>query len=195
MLIMLFIGFLSPALGSPSEQSPTFSVARAVVSIKVERTLKFDKNICLYEARLEDVLKNDPRQLLAVGTTIQISAAGGTSAPPVEAHVIFLGGHGTQWRLIQDDEKNWDDPGPRCVAGGGEMGRAGRAGNVFCIKPYPDAGKPCTDGSQCLGGCFYKGPQVSTGTSVAGVCKENNFHFGCMTPVIKGMVKYTRCVD
>ena len=40
-----------------------------------------------------------------------------------------------------------------CAARGGEMRRLGRLGRETCVVKYADAGKRCTDGSQCQGEC------------------------------------------
>src|SRR6188768_1281455 len=36
-----------------------------------------------------------------------------------------------------------------CLADGGKLATMGRSGNEGCVRPMPDAGKACTDGSQC----------------------------------------------
>jgi len=39
-----------------------------------------------------------------------------------------------------------------CLATGGSIGIMGLLGGEGCVHPMPDAGKPCTDGSQCKAG-------------------------------------------
>jgi hypothetical protein len=61
----------------------------------------------------------------------------------------------------------------------------------ICIVELPDAGKPCTSSSQCLGTC--RASDV-TGTEAKGVCSTTNYAAGCFTLVEEGIAQAI-CAD
>lgn len=85
-----------------------------------------------------------------------------------------------------------------CIAKGGIMSRQGMAGGYMCVISYADAGKSCTDGSECQSGeCLVDNssrynPYTQT---VTGMCKINNSPFGCFSTIENGKVGYSVCVD
>ena len=74
--------------------------------------------------------------------------------------------------------------------------RVGRMQTVQCVVRYSDAGKRCTDGSQCQGDCRAE-PTAATreGQAVAGVCQATSNRFGCFTTVTNGKAEATLCID
>lgn len=84
---------------------------------------------------------------------------------------------------------------PACLAAGGTWRREGLLGRWTCVMPHPDAGRPCTDGAQCLGDCRATGPSVRPGQPSAGVCQADSSPFGCFTRVENGRAAATLCVD
>ena len=82
-----------------------------------------------------------------------------------------------------------------CVAAGGEWSREGRLGAWMCVMPYADAGRPCTDGDQCLGDCRARELGPAEARPVTGVCQANTSPFGCFTRVEDGRAAATLCVD
>ncbi|WP_426037257.1 hypothetical protein [Brevundimonas sp. DC300-4] len=84
--------------------------------------------------------------------------------------------------------------GAACAARGGEIMRVGRLQTSRCVVPFPDAGKVCRDGDDCLGDCRAEtaGPREG---AVTGVCAPNDLPFGCNTPVENGRAGPTLCVD
>lgn len=82
-----------------------------------------------------------------------------------------------------------------CKAKGGVLERIGKAQTLRCIITYADAGKACTDGSQCLGkrctGDFEDKPAATPAT---GTCVATNNPFGCQTIIQAGKAA-TLCVD
>lgn len=83
-----------------------------------------------------------------------------------------------------------------CVKNGGEWVRGGLAGSFGCVLPAPDAGKSCTDSSQCTYRCFTNsGDNTSIGQTTTGQCQENSSPFGCRTEIVGGKVEPTLCVD
>lgn len=83
-----------------------------------------------------------------------------------------------------------------CTARGGEMQQVGRMQSWQCVVKYADAGKPCTDASQCEGQCEIAGNSgVAPGAAVTGVCQADSNRFGCRTTVKDGKAEATLCID
>lgn len=84
-----------------------------------------------------------------------------------------------------------------CAARGGELRRVGRMGSWQCITPFADAGRPCTDGSQCAGDCRLPDAARTPlpDEAVAGVCQADSSRFGCFTTVENGRAGPTICID
>ncbi|MFC5372174.1 hypothetical protein ACFPIF_06415 [Brevundimonas faecalis] len=83
-----------------------------------------------------------------------------------------------------------------CTARGGEMRQVGRAQTWQCVIKYADAGKRCTDGSQCEGDCEIAGNSgVAEGARTAGVCQADSNRFGCRTTIKDGKAEPTLCID
>lgn len=87
-----------------------------------------------------------------------------------------------------------------CIARGGHTATLGMLNGEGCVLPMPDAGKICTDGSQCKGGsCLlddgkpgFKPPKP--GRLVKGQCAATDYGFGCAWRVNKGRAN-GMCVD
>jgi len=83
-----------------------------------------------------------------------------------------------------------------CTARGGEMQQVGRMQSWQCVVKYADAGKRCTDASQCEGQCEIAGNSgIAPGTATAGVCQADSNRFGCRTAVKDGKAEATLCID
>ncbi len=69
----------------------------------------------------------------------------------------------------------------QCVAVGGQWQRVCMMGTLACVKPYADAGKVCSDGSQCAGRRCLMAPGASHHTvPQSGHCiaNDNPCYFG-----------------
>lgn len=82
-----------------------------------------------------------------------------------------------------------------CLAGGGTMKQVGNLQSWKCITPYKDAGKACTDSSQCEGECRTSVTTQPGNGPVTGACQADNGHFGCSATVEKGQLGRAICVD
>jgi len=83
-----------------------------------------------------------------------------------------------------------------CQARGGIYGPVCLGGEMMCVERFPDAGRPCTDGSQCRGGsCYYEGPTPSPGQRVTGACVQSTNPCGCHARVENGQTQGALCVD
>lgn len=81
-----------------------------------------------------------------------------------------------------------------CKAKNGEIQRVCMLGKPMCVISYKDAGKSCTDSSQCSGRCQTEGGappnQPATGT-----CQPTSNPCGCFQLVEKGVAGYPLCAD
>lgn len=83
-----------------------------------------------------------------------------------------------------------------CTARGGEMQQVGRMQSWQCVVKFADAGKRCTDASQCEGQCEIAGNSgIAAGASATGVCQADSNRFGCRTTVENGKAGNTLCID
>ena len=82
-----------------------------------------------------------------------------------------------------------------CDKQGGKWKKVGRQQAYACVLPANDAGKACSDSSECEVTCVTGKNQVEAGQKVSGVCLETTDLFGCRAYVSKGIVEHTLCVD
>jgi hypothetical protein len=75
------------------------------------------------------------------------------------------------------------------------MRGVGMANSITCVVPYGDAGKPCSDSSECEGRCLQKPPLMDDGAKTLGACEVNSDHFGCNSEVLGGIAQGTLCTD
>jgi putative hemolysin len=81
-----------------------------------------------------------------------------------------------------------------CSAKGGAIQPVGKAQIPTCVTPYADAGKACTDKSQCQGACVLEGNLEPQGP-VTGACQKTDRQFGCYAKVVNGKTTGAICVD
>ncbi|KGK56969.1 hypothetical protein NC00_15230 [Xanthomonas cannabis pv. phaseoli] len=81
-----------------------------------------------------------------------------------------------------------------CTAKGGQLRPVGRMQTVRCIVPYADAGKTCSDNSDCSGDCLVTSI-VPTGAATTGTCQRDSDRFGCRQEVIAGKGQAALCID
>ncbi|MBO9717066.1 MAG: hypothetical protein J7507_09710 [Pseudoxanthomonas sp.] len=82
-----------------------------------------------------------------------------------------------------------------CAARGGTVRSVGMFATPACVIPYPDAGKACSDASECQGVCMAEAGAV-VGDFAIGTCQRDNRDvFGCYHEIEKGVVVGGMCVD
>lgn len=82
-----------------------------------------------------------------------------------------------------------------CAKVGGKVQRAGLRGSYHCVQTYPDAGKICSDSSECVGQCRTVSSRAM-GKPGTGTCQNIDVPFGCFALVNNGMVDGAMlCVD
>lgn len=64
-----------------------------------------------------------------------------------------------------------------------------------CIIPYADAGKNCTDSSQCKGLCWNNAWDLEMGASASGTCTADAQDCKCGVEIINGKVAGGVCED
>jgi hypothetical protein len=76
----------------------------------------------------------------------------------------------------------------RCIAEGGHVQGVCMLGFPACVKPFPDAGKQCTDSSECEGMCWVQENTIrrERGEPVIGVCQDTTDTCGCWEEVKDG---------
>ncbi|MGE5502407.1 MAG: hypothetical protein ACM3W4_10830, partial [Ignavibacteriales bacterium] len=89
-----------------------------------------------------------------------------------------------------------DPDAAACRARGGSIQAVGMMGLPTCVTPYPDAGRACTDKSDCQGACLLEGGDtVPPAGPVRGHCQRNDALFGCYSRIEQGKIVEAICVD
>jgi len=78
-----------------------------------------------------------------------------------------------------------------CKAQGGSWQPVCMLGSEYCVLSYADAGKSCTDSSQCQGKCLV----VSAKIQPTGQCQLNNNPCGCFSSMENGQALPGLCID
>ena len=82
-----------------------------------------------------------------------------------------------------------------CEAAGGRWGRFGLRPQDVCNLPTPDAGKACTDASDCASACVAP-DGAAVGSQAAGTCYGRTLLLGtCLKQVRGGVVTAPLCAD
>lgn len=91
----------------------------------------------------------------------------------------------------QEDKEQFGDAATKeeCLAKAGVWQKWGLAQLEYCQIPAKDAGKSCTDQSQCTYGC------ISETGIIPGKCATYKNTFGCFSPVKDGKAEQALCVD
>jgi hypothetical protein len=85
-----------------------------------------------------------------------------------------------------------------CAQAGGEVRQEGMLGLPRCVIPYEDAGKVCSDGSDCEGRCLASDDvsdyEAEPG-EIQGRCEADDSPFGCYAEIHDGTLEGMICVD
>lgn len=83
-----------------------------------------------------------------------------------------------------------------CRAGGGTIRPVCKRQVPACVTPYKDAGRRCTDNSQCDGRCILDiDHEPAPDEKVSGRCEQDDDPCGCKIEVMDGRVGGGACVD
>lgn len=78
------------------------------------------------------------------------------------------------------------DTAEKCAARGGSWTRVCFHRALRCVMPTPDAGKPCTDSSQCTQACLDVGRAPGADGLVTGACKKDDDPCGYFPYIVQG---------
>jgi len=83
----------------------------------------------------------------------------------------------------------------QCTAEGGAVRGVGMFATPACVTPFQDAGKACSDKSECQGLC--KAPERTiVGAHSSGTCqKDTHDLYGCYDKIEDGLVVGGVCLD
>lgn len=89
-----------------------------------------------------------------------------------------------------------------CKDVGGKIIKSPSLHRDFCQVPYLDAGKVCSDSSECQGTCmtrninptYAKNLKINPGT-MRGFCQKTNISFGCFMEIKLGEKGHILCID
>ncbi|UWX03892.1 hypothetical protein H1235_15690 [Pseudoxanthomonas sp. NC8] len=82
-----------------------------------------------------------------------------------------------------------------CAAQGGTVRRVGMSAAPTCVIPYPDAGRICSDNSDCIGSCRAD-PGAIIGDAGTGTCQRDSQDvFDCYLEIEAGVVVGGMCVN
>jgi len=82
-----------------------------------------------------------------------------------------------------------------CLNHGGVIKGVCMSGLPTCVQQYLDAGKKCSDSTQCAGECRVEHDFVKKGLPIMGYCSADNDPCGCFQLVKSGIAQATLCVD
>lgn len=83
-----------------------------------------------------------------------------------------------------------------CLAKGGTYSKQGRLQAYRCVTQFSDAGKACSDSSECQGSCLNSDTAITAGTTnVKGTCAATDSPFGCRQTIEGGVAKGFLCID
>lgn len=112
--------------------------------------------------------------------------------------LIFISACQTPSLVNDQNEPNYPSANlvKECLAKGGTYSKQGRLQTYRCVTQFSDAGKSCTDSSECQGSCLNSDTAIEAGTSsVKGTCAADDSLFGCRQLIEGGVAKGTLCVD
>jgi len=81
-----------------------------------------------------------------------------------------------------------------CASYGGEWRPVCRMQKPACVISFKDAGKSCSDSSECSGRCTTA-MGATPGTAVKGTCTANSDPCGCFQLVVNGKADHSLCAD
>ena len=83
-----------------------------------------------------------------------------------------------------------------CAKAGGALQPVCRMQKPMCVITFSDAGKTCSDGSECGSGrCVASEASAPKPGPVTGICAPTNNPCGCYTRIEDGAAQATICVD
>ena len=82
-----------------------------------------------------------------------------------------------------------------CLARGGAIRGVGMFAMPACVIPFADAGKSCSDMSECLGKCIVYNGDLPEGAPSTGTCQHDDHLDGCWAEIVDGRIGRGWCVE
>ncbi|NQZ24038.1 MAG: hypothetical protein HRT53_18580 [Colwellia sp.] len=82
-----------------------------------------------------------------------------------------------------------------CLGKGGVIKSVCMFAMPYCVQTFIDAGKKCSDSSDCAGDCRLEDDFVNSGTNTSGFCSTNSDPCGCYQRITNGKAEPALCVD
>jgi hypothetical protein len=82
-----------------------------------------------------------------------------------------------------------------CLGKGGVVKSVCMFTMPYCVQTFIDAGKKCSDNSNCSGDCRLEDDFVNSGTKTSGFCSKNSNPCGCYQRITRGKAEPVLCVD
>jgi hypothetical protein len=82
-----------------------------------------------------------------------------------------------------------------CLDKGGVIKNVCMSAIPYCVQTFIDAGKKCSDSSNCSGDCRLENGFVNSGTKATGFCSTNSNPCGCYQRITIGKAEPALCVD
>ncbi|QLE85708.1 hypothetical protein FLM48_11895 [Shewanella sp. Scap07] len=82
-----------------------------------------------------------------------------------------------------------------CLDKGGVIQSVCKFGMPSCVVKYMDAGKTCSDNSECAGECRIEDEFVEVGTRTTGFCSVDSDPCGCFQLITNGKAEHAVCAD
>ncbi len=120
--------------------------------------------------------------LAAVALMLAACAQPAMTMPPTQPEAPAR----VDWQAAQNVEQ--------CSTIGGEWRPICMMGKPACVVTFKDAGKSCSDSSECSGRCITK-TSAQPGSETRGICTTNSDPCGCFQLVTKGQADYPLCAD
>jgi len=100
------------------------------------------------------------------------------------------------WNKLQKDAQIAAITDPdKCSEYGGEIENVCSSGAKMCVVKFNDAGKYCSNSTECLGACLSSNLQADLGDKVQGICASSTQPCGLFLPVKNGVVAAYMNVD
>lgn len=82
-----------------------------------------------------------------------------------------------------------------CLNHGGVIKGVCMSGLPTCVQQYLDAGKKCSDSSECAGECRIEHDFVKEKSPAVGYCSADDDPCGCFQVIKSGVAQAALCVD
>lgn len=125
-----------------------------------------------------------------------VKAADKSVAAKTEKECVAGGGTWTSPAARQDYAYCYPENTASCSAKGGTLRVVCMSGSLMCVIRAPDAGKACSDSSECSIACLAGDDRpANKDLPVRGRCQEDNDPCGCRVFVKNGKIDPGGCTD